>query len=127
MTPLSPGRRTMRVRKSNKNRIPKTEGRRKDARKPQGPLIIASRMTAEQILKVTTTTVISRDADRDGHERAFNADGRLQVIQKHKYHDRISYTRRDDAINARSSHGTALRCTAVCCGAIRPSMVPRMP
>jgi hypothetical protein len=76
----------MRVRKSTKNRAPKTEDLAKDARKPQGPLIIAISID-RQILKVYDANGFFAETPISTGMRGHSTPmGVFSVIQKHKYH-----------------------------------------
>jgi hypothetical protein len=76
----------MRVRKSIKKRLPKTEDLAKDARKPQGPLIIAIAID-RQILKVYDANGFFAETPISTGMRGHSTPmGVFSVIQKHKYH-----------------------------------------
>jgi hypothetical protein len=76
----------MRVRKSTKNRLPKTEDLAKDARKPQGPLIIAISID-RQILKIYDANGFFAETPISAGMRGHSTPmGVFSVIQKHKYH-----------------------------------------
>jgi hypothetical protein len=76
----------MRVRKSAKNRLPKTEDLTKDARKPQGPLIIAISID-RQILKIYDANGFFAETPISTGMRGHPTPmGVFSVIQKHKYH-----------------------------------------
>jgi hypothetical protein len=76
----------MRVRKSTKNRLPKTEDLAKDARKPLAPLIIAISID-RQILKVYDANGFFAETPISTGMRGHSTPmGVFSVIQKHKYH-----------------------------------------
>jgi hypothetical protein len=76
----------MRVRKAVKNRLPKTEDLVKDARKPQGPLIIAISID-RQILKIYDANGFFAETPISTGMRGHSTPmGVFSVIQKHKYH-----------------------------------------
>jgi hypothetical protein len=76
----------MRARKSTKKHIPKIEELAKDARKPQGPLIIAISID-RQILKVYDANGFFAETPISTGMRGHSTPmGVFSVIQKHKYH-----------------------------------------
>ena len=81
-----------RVRKSIKKRIPAAEDVAKDARKPQGPLIIAISIE-KQILKVYDANGFYAETPISTGMRGHSTPmGVFSVIQKHKYHHSNIYS-----------------------------------
>ena len=81
-----------RVRKSIKKRIPANEDFAKDARKPQGPLIIAISIE-KQILKVYDANGYFAETPISTGMRGHSTPmGVFSVIQKHKYHHSNIYS-----------------------------------
>jgi hypothetical protein len=75
-----------RARKSTKNRLPRTEDLTKDARKPQGPLIIAISID-RQILKIYDANGFFAETPISTGMRGHSTPmGVFSVIRKHKYH-----------------------------------------
>jgi lipoprotein-anchoring transpeptidase ErfK/SrfK len=81
-----------RVRKSIKKRLPANEDIAKDARKPQGPLIIAISIE-KQILKVYDANGYFAETPISTGMRGHSTPmGVFSVIQKHKYHHSNIYS-----------------------------------
>ncbi len=81
-----------RLRKSIKKRIPHTEDVAKDARKPQGPLIIAISIE-KQILKIYDANGFFAETPISTGMRGHSTPmGVFSVIQKHKYHHSNIYS-----------------------------------
>ena len=81
-----------RVRKSIKKRLPANEDVAKDARKPQGPLIIAISIE-QQILKVYDANGTFAETPISTGMRGHSTPmGVFSVIQKHKYHHSNIYS-----------------------------------
>jgi lipoprotein-anchoring transpeptidase ErfK/SrfK len=81
-----------RVRKSVKKRLPAHEDAAKDARKPQGPLIIAISIE-KQILKVYDANGFFAETPISTGMRGHSTPmGVFSVIQKHKYHHSNIYS-----------------------------------
>jgi lipoprotein-anchoring transpeptidase ErfK/SrfK len=81
-----------RVRKSIKKRIPANEDVAKDARKPQGPLIIAISVE-KQVLKIYDANGTFAETPISTGMRGHSTPmGVFSVIQKHKYHHSNIYS-----------------------------------
>jgi lipoprotein-anchoring transpeptidase ErfK/SrfK len=81
-----------RVRKSIKKRIPANEDLAKDARKPQGPLIIAISIE-KQVLKIYDANGYFAETPISTGMRGHSTPmGVFSVIQKHKYHHSNIYS-----------------------------------
>jgi lipoprotein-anchoring transpeptidase ErfK/SrfK len=81
-----------RVRKSIKKRLPKNEDVAKDARKPQGPLIIAISIE-KQVLKIYDANGTFAETPISTGTRGHSTPmGVFSVIQKHKYHQSNIYS-----------------------------------
>jgi hypothetical protein len=76
----------MRVRKSTRNRLPKTEDVAKDARKPQGPLIIAISIDRQTLKVYDANGYFAETPISTGMRGHSTPMGVFSVIQKHKYH-----------------------------------------
>jgi hypothetical protein len=82
----------IRLRKSTKNRPPKAEDIARDARKPQGPLIIAISIERQSLKVYDANGFFAETPISTGMRGHPTPMGVFSVIQKHKYHQSNIYS-----------------------------------